>query len=82
MFELLDDARTKAVRMTILKPRYAILAGLSVLLVGVEMGILIGKRDWSPFDWLQVSFNAVVLGALSRPLFREFYDFLRDHKVD
>jgi hypothetical protein len=82
MFELLDDARRKAVRETIAKPRYAAFAVLSALLVGVEAGILIGKRDWDPLNWLAVGLNAVVFLAIFAPLFREVYDFLRDREVD
>jgi len=82
MFELLDDAHRKAVRESIVKPRYAIFAGLSVLLIGVEAGILIGKHDWDLWNWLAVGINSVVLLAVFVPLFREVYRFLKDREVD
>jgi hypothetical protein len=82
MFELLDDAQRKVARKAILKPRYAILGVLSLLLIGVGAGILIGKRDWNPLDWLSFSFNGVVFLVIFAPLFRELYNFLRDHDVD
>jgi hypothetical protein len=78
MFELLDDAHRNAT----VKPRYAIFAVLSLLLIGAEVGILIGKHDWNLLDWLAVGANGFVLFAVFVPLFREFYNFLRDHEVD
>jgi hypothetical protein len=82
MFELLDDARREAARKAIVRPRYAIFAVLWVLLLGAAAGILIGKRDWDLFDWLNVGFNEILFLVICAPLFRELYDFLRDHEVD
>jgi hypothetical protein len=82
MFELLDDAHRNANRKAIVKPRYGIFAVLALLLIGAEVGILIGKHDWNLLDWLAVGANAFVLLAVFVPLFREFYNFLRDHGVN
>ncbi len=82
MFELLDDARSKAVRKAIVRPRYVIFAALSLLLIGAEMGVLIGKRDWNLLDWFAVGSNALLLFMVFAPLFRELYTFLKHHEVD
>lgn len=82
MFELLDHARREAARRTILKPRYAIFAPLSVLMVGVEAGILIGRRDWYLLDWLNVGFNGILFFVIFAPLFRELYNFFRDREIE
>jgi hypothetical protein len=80
MFELLDDAHRKAYRKAIVKPRYAIFAVLSLLLIGAEVGILIGKRDRDLLDWLAAGFNALVLLSIFAPLFRELYNFLKERE--
>jgi hypothetical protein len=80
MFDLLDDAHRQANRRAMVRPRYAIFAVLSLLLIGVEVGILIGKRDWDLLDWLAAGCNGLVLFLVFAPLFRELYNFLRDHE--
>ena len=57
-------------------------AVLSLLLIGAEVGLLIGKRDWDMLDWLGTGLNAFLLFALFTLLFRELYSFFREHKVD
>ncbi len=82
MFELLDDARREAARKAIVRPKYAIFAVLWALVLGAEAGMLIGKRDWDLFDWLGVGFNGVLFLVVFAPLFRELYNFLREHEVN
>jgi hypothetical protein len=82
MFELLDEAHRKAHRKAIVRPRYGFLAVLSLLLIGAEAGILIGKGNRNVFDWLAVGINGFVLLLVLAPLFRELYHFLRDHEVN
>jgi len=81
MFELLDDGR-EVRRRAILRPRYAFFAVLSLLLIGVELGILIGKGNRDLSDWLAAGLNGLVLLLVFAPLFRELYHFLRDHEVN
>lgn len=82
MFELLDDTHRAAQQKAMLKPKYAVWAVFSVLLVGTEVGILIGKHDWDLLKWLQVAINGLLFGIIFTPLFREFYKFLKDQQTD
>lgn len=79
MFDLLDDGR-EARRRSFLRPRYGFLALLSVLVIGINVGLLIGKHNSDLFDWLAVGFNGLLLVMVFSPLFRELYKFLRDHE--
>lgn len=50
MFDVLDDGR-EARRRAVLKSKYAIFALVWVCLIGVSVGILLGKRNWQPENW-------------------------------
>jgi len=65
-----------------LKPKYAFWAVLSILLVGAQVGVLIGKHDWDWAQWLPVAVNGLIFGKIFMPLFREVYKFLRDQQTD
>jgi hypothetical protein len=82
MFELLDDAHRATQQKAILKPKYAVWAVFSILLVGAEAGVLIGKHDWDLAKWLQVAVNGLIFGIVFMPLFREIYKFLRGQHTD
>jgi hypothetical protein len=77
MFKLLDRRYDRE----LLRPRNAIAAVVSVFMIGVGAGILIGRRNWDPLEWLQVAFCGVVTWSIFRPVFREFYSFLKDRWI-
>jgi hypothetical protein len=82
MFELLDDTHRDTQQKAMLKPKYAVWAVFSIVLVGVQVGVLIGKHDWDWANWLQVAVNGLIFGKIFMPLFREVYKFLRDQQTD
>jgi hypothetical protein len=55
---------------------------LSALLLGAWAGVLIGKRDWDLFDWLNVGCNLILFPVTFAPLFRELYNFLKNDELD
>ena len=81
MFDLLDDGR-EVRRRAMLRPRYAFIAVFWLFLLGVDVGILIGKGNRGQSDWFAVGLNGLTLLWVCAPLFREFFRFLRDHEVN
>ena len=80
MFESLDDGREEARRRSLLKPRYLSLGVLFVFVFGAEVGVLLGKHNFNFVSWLPVASNGLLMMLILRPLFRELYEFLRDHQ--
>jgi hypothetical protein len=78
MFGSLDDAYNR----TLLKPRNLAVAVVCLFAVGVGAGILIGRRSWDLLEWLQVGFSGLVILIIFRPIFREFYNFLKDRSAE
>ena len=82
MFELLDDAHRATQQKAMLKPKYAVWAVFSILLVGAQAGVLIGKHDWDWTRWLQIAVNGLIFRMVFMPLFREIYKFLSGQHTD
>lgn len=66
MFDLIEDRKRVEIKWWTL-PSAVIL----IFLMGVDVGILIGRRDHHPFDWLQIAFLIVVLLWILLPIGRE-----------
>lgn len=79
MFDVLDDGR-EARRRAVLKSKYAIFALVWVCLIGVSVGILLGKRNWQPENWFQIAVQVAIAAFFLKPIFGEFYKFLKDRE--
>jgi len=77
MFELLDRQYDRE----ILRPRNAIAGVLSLFMIGVGVGMLIGMRNWDLLTWLSMGFCGLLILTIFWPVFREFYSFLKDARA-
>lgn len=66
MFEIINDKRRYEIKWWMVPS-----AALMFLLLGINIGILIGRRDADPSDWLQVVFLLFVSLAIVWPVIRE-----------
>jgi len=66
MFELLNDRRRTAIKWWTLPSLFLI-----TLSLGVNIGILIGRRDWDFFQWAGVGLSAVIAWLIISPILRE-----------
>jgi hypothetical protein len=74
VFEQLDDLRPK-MKAT---PKLVIAASAYVLMLGILIGILIGRRKWELWPWIETAFWGVVLLRLLSPVYRQIADLLKD----
>lgn len=65
MFDLIDKKKHEIKWWTV--PSLA----LAMLLLGINLGILIGRRDVNPSDWVQVAFLLFISLVITWPVARE-----------
>jgi hypothetical protein len=68
--------RRDRVRVT---PRTVLFAGAYLLLIGVMIGILIGRRRWEFWDWGSVFLQLAIFFRLFYPVYGDLILRLKDH---
>ncbi len=66
MFELLEDRKRPEIKWWTIPGVFLI-----VFCSGIAAGILIGRRNVDPFEWLQVAFLILIAFAILSPISRE-----------
>jgi hypothetical protein len=69
MFDLIEDRKRPEIKWWTVPGAAVILFG-----AGVDVGILIGRRDADPSDWVQVAFLVLMSVLILLPIVRELSD--------